>query len=514
MASDIKDNVSEELTIIERKVLPVLSEFKEVSEIVKKTGLKEIEVQRALQWLSNKSLVKIHKKEEEIINLTDRGKQQRDKKLPELRILENVEKNGEITRSELLKKGIISPDEFGGSIGKIKAMNGAFIENIINDIHFKKTAATKIVIDDIMNKTQAVLNTLNYPILTKILMSSKLAESVLELEKRGSIKKDKKTLWSATLTPEGEKLSKLKMDNKLSEKITSKMLKDKTWKNTTFRSFDIKSKVPRVNRGKKHFVNEAVDYIKSIWLEMGFEEMTGNDVQSAFWDMDTLFVPQDHPAREEQDTFYLHHKSKIPQKLFEKVKKVHENGGDTGSTGWQTKFSKEITSETLLRTHTTVLSARTISKLKKDDLPKKFFSIGKVYRNEALDWKHLFEFQQVEGIVVDPDCNLAQLKSYLREFFLKMGYSDVKIRPAHFPYTEPSAEVEVFNPVKREWVEMGGCGIFRPEVTKTLLGFECPVLAWGLGMERIISYYFGINDLRDLYKNDLEQIKRMKSWTK
>ncbi len=106
------------------------------------------------------------------------------------------------------------------------------------------------------------------------------------------------------------------------------------------------------------------------------------------------------------------------------------------------------------------------------------------------------------------------LKGYLKEFFSKMGFTDVRIRPAHFPYTEPSAEVEAYNPIKKQWVEMGGCGIFRPEVTKTLLGFECPVMAWGLGMERIISRYYEINDLREIYKNDLDQLKNTKTFLK
>ena len=200
--------------------------------------------------------------------------------------------------------------------------------------------------------------------------------------------------------------------------------------------------------------------------------------------------------------------------IWKKIKEVHENGGDTGSKGWETKWSESIAKENLLRTHTTVLSAQTISKLKESDLPAKFFSVGKVFRNEALDWKHLFEFYQVEGIVIDPDANLKHLKGYLKEFYNKMGYTDVRMRPAHFPYTEPSVEVEVFHPVKKEWIELGGAGIFRPEVTKPLFGTEIPVLAWGQGMGRIIMEYWRLNDLRDLYKNDIKQLREMNFWMK
>jgi phenylalanyl-tRNA synthetase alpha chain len=250
---------------------------------------------------------------------------------------------------------------------------------------------------------------------------------------------------------------------------------------------------------------------------MGFKEMKGSLMQTAFWDLDALFVPQDHPAREMQDTFFLSKPAKgkiIDAELFKRVKATHENGWTTGSKGWQYKFSEEKSQENLLRTHTTVLSARTIAALKKSDLPAKFFSVGKVFRNEALDWKHLFEFYQVEGIVIDPNANMTHLKGYLREFYKKMGFEKVRIRPSHFPYTEPSAEVEGFHPIKKEWVELGGSGIFRPEVVKPLLGFEVPVLAWGLGLERVITEYYHITDLRDCYKNDLEQLRTIKKWMK
>ncbi len=200
--------------------------------------------------------------------------------------------------------------------------------------------------------------------------------------------------------------------------------------------------------------------------------------------------------------------------MWERVKAVHENGGDTGSVGWQAPFDAKVSLLNLLRTHTTVLSAQTINKLKKENLPAKFFSINKVYRNEALDWKHLFEFHQVEGIVVDPNATLKDLKGYLVEFYKKMGFEKVRMRPAHFPYTEPSIEPEVWHPEKKEWIEVGGAGIFRPEVTKTLIGIEVPVLAWGLGLERIISPHYGITDIRELYHNDLKQLRRMKNFIK
>ena len=145
-------------------------------------------------------------------------------------------------------------------------------------------------------------------------------------------------------------------------------------------------------------------------------------------------------------------------------------------------------------------------------MPGKYFTVGRVFRNEKLDWKHLFEFHQVEGIVVDPDATFSQLIGYLRVFFAKMGYPEIRLRPHHFPYTEPSVEVDVWHPVRRQWIELGGAGVFRPEVAKTLTGEDVPVLAWGLGLERIIVDKFGFTDLRDLYRNDLAQLRETPSF--
>jgi phenylalanyl-tRNA synthetase alpha chain len=148
-----------------------------------------------------------------------------------------------------------------------------------------------------------------------------------------------------------------------------------------------------------------------------------------------------------------------------------------------------------------------LKELTPQDLPAKFFSVAKVYRNETLDWKHLAEFHQVEGIMVGEGLTLSDLIGLQKQFYKKMGYTDVRFRPAYFPYTEPSCEVEVYDPKKEQWVELGGMGVFRPEVVKPLLGMDVPVLAWGLGMERIITAYYNITDLREIYSNDLKALR-------
>ncbi len=495
---------------LERRVLPALTKEKEFSQIVKVSGLKEVEVMRALQWLENKKAIKINSEKKKVVNLDKNGKKYSKEGLPEKKLLSSL--NDKFQDLGLVsKKSGLDKEEINACIGILKRKLAIDLKRE-KELMIKLGPQGKRILKEESPEEKFLNN--SFPLeFDSIKDLERLALDNL-LKRRNFLKLEEVKDVSIELLELGKKLSKSNLKDDSLNRLTTGMLKTGKWKGKTFRAYDVEINVPKVHGGKKHFVNEAVSYIKRIWLDMGFKEMTGNYVQSAFWDLDSLFVPQDHPAREMQDTFYLEGKARLPKKIFEKVKAVHENGGNTGSKGWNCEFSKEEAEQLLLRTHTTVLSAKTISNLKKEDLPAKFFAVGKVFRNEALDWKHLFEFYQVEGIVVDPDANLKNLKGYLQEFYKKMGYNKVRMRPAHFPYTEPSVEVDVFHPVKKEWVELGGAGIFRPEVVKPLLGFDCPVLAWGQGMGRIISEYWKIKDIRDLYKNDLKQLREMKVWLK
>ncbi|MBU2523033.1 MAG: phenylalanine--tRNA ligase subunit alpha, partial [Nanoarchaeota archaeon] len=273
--------------------------------------------------------------------------------------------------------------------------------------------------------------------------------------------------------------------------------------------------VPKIHGGRKHFVNQSIEYARQTWLEMGFKEMSGEKTVSSFWNFDALFTAQDHPVREMHDTFFLKDVSaKLPdKKLVEAVKKAHESGVG-GSKGWRYLWNEKTATRVLLRTHTTFLSAQTLSRLNKKDLPAKYFSIGKCFRNETVDWKHGFEFNQTEGIVIDPDANLRNLLGYLKEFAKKMGFEKVKFQPSFFPYTEPSVEGMVWNEEKKEWIEVIAAGIFRPEVTIPLLGENIPVLAWGPGFDRLMMMAYEIKDLRELYSNDLKSMRSRRFWIK
>lgn len=493
----------------ERAVLPVLLEEKDFQQIVKKSKLQEIEVMRALQWLENKALLTISSTTKKLISLDKNGILYLKEGLPEKSFLNSLSDEFK-GLNVITKKSKLSREEVNACIGLLRKKNAIEVAKGEN-LQIKITEVGKKLREQ--KSPEELFLEKDFPLEANALSA---ADKALfeELKRRKEfLKLEDIKETKVSLTDLGKKVAEMDLQEEVTNRLTTGMLKKGDWKQTKFRAYDVEINVPQKYAGKKHFENEALEYIKSIWLDLGFTEMTGNYVQSAFWDLDALFTPQDHPAREMQDTFYLGGKARLPE-LWKKVKEAHQTGAGTGSTGWKYSFSKEETEQILLRTHTTVLSVQTLATLKKENLPAKFFAIGKVFRNEALDWKHLFEFYQVEGIVIDPNANLKHLKGYLTQFYKKMGFSKVRMRPAHFPYTEPSLEVDVYHPIRKQWVELGGAGIFRPEVVKPLLGFDCPVLAWGQGMGRIVSEYWNITDIRDINKNDLKQIREMKLWLK
>jgi phenylalanyl-tRNA synthetase alpha chain len=158
----------------------------------------------------------------------------------------------------------------------------------------------------------------------------------------------------------------------------------------------------------------------------------------------------------------------------------------------------------VLRTHTTASTVRELAR--EPTPPRKVFCVGPVFRREAIDYKHLPVFHQVDGIVIDEQASFATLLTLLRTFYSKMGFERIQFRPGFFPYTEPSVEVFVWMESRKDWFEMGGAGVFRTEVTEPL-GCRTPVLAWGLGLERLAMFRFGIADIRALYLAHLDWLK-------
>jgi len=511
MAQENINNIIKSLHPLERKLLEVMKASKPLTleSLQKASGLKQVEVMRALQWLSNKKIIELTSIKKKLIFLDSNGQKVKEAGLPEKRVILFLKKKKQASLSVLKNE---FGEVIGFSIGLLKKKAAITTEKTDKGLILKITKVGEKLLEKESLEEKFLKK--NFP-LNEDNLSPEDKFAIDSLKSRKSfLKLETKNVYTIKITKLFTDIIKQKMFNEsYIEKLSPEILKSGLWRTMKFRPYDIHADVPMLNIGKSHYVNQAIDHIKKIWLSMGFQEMRGTKAQSAFWDMDSLFVPQDHPAREMQDTFYLDVKpAKLP-KVFDTVKKMHEQG-DEESKGWGGKFKKEISSQVMLRTHTTVLSALEIANLKEEDLPKKFFKVDKVYRNEALDWKHLFELHQVEGIVVDENANFTHLLGYLKEFYAKLGHNKIRLRPAHFPYTEPSVEVEYFNKKKNAWVELGGAGMLRPEVTKMLFGKEIPVLAWGQGMERAISQYYDIHDIRDLYNNDIKQLRTIKSHLK
>ena len=320
-------------------------------------------------------------------------------------------------------------------------------------------------------------------------------------KRKGFINVKPRTDRRVSITKKGRKLLESGVTGrKKVTQLTPEMLSDGSWRDVELQPYDVTLAAKELYPGKEHAFQRTLDKVRRVFLEMGFTEIVSPWVESSFWDFDALFQPQDHPARDMQDTFYVakpDHCDLPDDELVEHIKDTHENGGGTGSTGWQYRWNRKLAHKPVLRTHTTAATIRALSQHTQGE-PGKYFVIGPVFRRETVDYKHLPVFHQVDGIIVDRSASLATLLGTLAAFYKKMGFPKIRFRPSFFPYTEPSAEVYLWLENRQEWVEMGGSGIFRPEVTLPV-GVTDRVLAWGLGLERLAMMIHNLKAIGDLY---------------
>jgi len=504
------ERILESLSPNERKILPYLEE-KSLVDICKKASLDKVSVLRSLEYLKNKGIAELLVEKRKIVQIGLNGALYRKKGLPERRLMNLLNEKRILKTDDAKKKSSLSEDEFRASLGVLKKRG--LIELKKDKIIFsanKEEISKKSPEESFLESLPLEYESFNEE--QKIIFEFlKKRKDIVQLKEEKII--------TIKITNKGRNILEADIQKRdLIEQITPELLKkDSMWKGKKFRRYDVRLPVSSISGGKRHFVNQATDYARKIWLEMGFQEMEKNLIVSSFWNFDALFTAQDHPVREMQDTFFLNSKTELPEKeLIKQVKKAHEQGV-SGSKGWQYSWNEEDAKNCVLRTHTTCLSAQKLyelSKLPSEKKKGKFFAVGKVFRNETIDWSHSFEFNQTEGIVVDKNVNFQHLLGYLKEFFKKMGFEKIRIRPAYFPYTEPSVEIDVWHPERKEWLELCGAGIFRPEVVIPLLGENLPVLAWGPGIDRILMDYYQIKDIREMYKNDFNQLRKIKFWIK
>ncbi|MBS3170818.1 phenylalanine--tRNA ligase subunit alpha [Candidatus Woesearchaeota archaeon] len=465
--------------------------FQELQELSK---MQEVEVMRALQWMENKNILKIKTDSKIIINLGEFGKKYQKEKLPERRLLEQL-KDNKLILSEIN----IPKEELNIAIGELKKKAAINLGKEVEITEQGKKLLTKEFLEEKLLKTLPKE-------LKDLTDEEKLAYENLKKRKDIILTEEIKTR-TITLTELGKKLTKEKLDLDLIETLTPKIIQDKSWENKSFRKYDIKTTVPRTYCGKRQPYMQFLNKIKFKLVQLGFKEISGPLIETEFFNFDVLFQPQDHPARTWTDTYHLKNptQGKLPDDLVvNRVKHAHENGGRTGSTGWGYKWNIEIAKQLMPRAHGTAVSARKM--VQGIEVPSKYFTIARVYRPDVIDATHLIEFNQMEGIVTDPSISFATLLGMLKHFAIEIaGAEEVKFFPDYYPFTEPSVQMSAKHP-QLGWIELGGAGIFRPEITQTL-GIDTPVMAWGLGIDRLAMFKLGIKDIRYLFSQDLKWLR-------
>ena len=501
--------VIDSLSHNEKKILLVLKELKLATpqEILKTGGFTTMdEVMGACSWLKAKGFVEFKEEIKEYYSLGKEGKEYVKNGLPEISFVSNiVQTYADVTTVLKFDDIRFDPDKKGIAIKWAKEKN--WIEMKKNENGVVVLTLTSVAVNAIKNEIKGedekVLRELSVEELPEEALDAK---GLAMLKKRQNVIKYREQVERTIyFTEQGQKLLEhdITVKDEISE-ITHETIRSGKWKDAEFRKYDINAPISVSYSGKFHPLKQMIHNIRQIFLEMGFKEVEYDYVVSCFWDMDVLFIPQDHPARDMQDTFYVEDSLPLPNKaLVQRIANAHENGGNTGSKGWGQKWNSEEARKAILRTHTTVNTIRYLAE--NPVSPVRIFSIGRVFRREAIDSTHLPEFYQIEGIIMEEHANFNMLVGILKEFYKRIGFENVRFRPGYFPYTEPSLEVEVY--FNGKWMELGGAGMFRPEVTLPL-GLKHRVLAWGLGLERLAMLKFGLNDIRDLYISDIDWLRK------
>ena len=478
--------MSQVLHPIEQKILKTLIDKKNLTpeELATMTKLSLDQIRRGIEWLKFKNLASVTESEKTIVTLGKRGSEAFEKGLPERQLVNHLRSldgySCEINDAKNYLK-----NEFGPAIANAKKNGWIEIhENRLMLKGYHDVTSEEKIIKLIATKSPLGISLYDFEDKDAIESLKKRPEFVILTSKKSIL---------VSLTEQGIETAK-SVPNEIDMTENVSEPSSHTMNSSIVRAIDVEAAAPIIFAAKSHPLRDVIDEVREIFVSLGFSEIIGNNVQSSFWNFDALFTPQDHPAREMQDTFYLDDvKAKTIAKP-DQIKKV----SDAHKKGWNYQWQNEEARKLVLRTHTTCVTIRALADQKYDEA--RLFSIGRVFRNEKLSYKHLAEFHQVEGVVVGKNVTLRDLMGLQTEFYHKMGIKKIKFWPTFFPYTEPSLQSMIYNEKLGKWVELFGMGIFRPEVTKPL-GIKNPVLAWGGGIERIAMLRYGLEDVRELYEN-------------
>jgi len=502
-----------------------------IEKVEKELGFKPGNGNQALSWLAGKGLVSEIRREKAVFyEITSLGREWKEKGSPEERILALVRQK--LNTQEYLSLADVAGalkmenKDIGSAFGSLSklgvlALDGdkkltiALPPESLDDPAKNPALAQFAVLRELFKKTQE---------------DGLLAEASLNDEEKkfisGIAKKrgasdaafrqiDREIVVFGFTVPAEAAADALKAAGISGEEIgtlSQQMLETGSWKGKAFRSYNVKTPPTRLTPGRSNPYAKFLENVKDKLASLGFEEFDGPLVETEFWNSDALFMPQFHSARDIHDSYSLTDPAKpgeiakaksIEEPWLSNVASAHENGGKTGSRGWSYTFDREFTRRLILRSQGTVLSAKTLPKAK---IPGKYFGIVRCFRYDRVDATHLPDFYQTEGIVLGETVNLRTLLGMLDMFAREVaGAKEVKYVPGYFPFTEPSVEVHIKHPVLG-WFELGGSGIFRPEVTQSL-GVNVPVAAWGIGIDRMALMALGLNDLRDLFSGNIEDVR-------
>lgn len=466
---------------------------------------------QALSWLEAKAFVAESKRELVVeYELTDLGRDYVERGTPEERILVELEK-GPCTIPELSANLGLENRDIGSAFGSLSKA-GAVAMGAEKQVTLKDaSAATEVKELRVILKKAASEGTLPASAFT--------ADELLILEgvskKRGAssapfrLIEREEVAYNLTTAGGDARTEILKSGITGDEigEITPELLRSGAWKGKQFRAYNIHVPPSRALVGRRNPYSAYLDHVKDKLIALGFQQFDGSLVETEFWNSDALFMPQFHSARDIHDVYHLKvptHATKIDEPYLSQVAQAHEDGWETGSHGWRYSFDRDFTRRLILRSQGTAVSARTLPTAA---VPGRYFGMLRCFRPDDVDATHLSDFYQTEGIVLSEDVNLKTLLGLLEMFAVEVaGAADVKYVPGYFPFTEPSVEVHIKHPVLG-WFELGGSGIFRPEVTEPL-GVHVPVLAWGLGIDRMALMSLGLDDLRELFSPDLQSVRR------
>ncbi len=509
-------NIIKNLHPLEIKVLLKYSDKDELTseKLIKELDYKEGHANQAFSWLGGKELLKeTGRVAHTYYEITDMGKALAKDGTVEERVVSLLKDSGAKTLPEIASALKIENKDIGSAFGQL-AKDGILKMNAEKKAEYTGAAlpARIAVASGLLKMAESSTNGQ----IDKKDLSKEQQDVIATLaKKRGATDSPFKIIERETVTyklvPEAAEvkaeLEKAGVTGNEIGEITPKMLASGEWKNGTFRGYNISLQPARIIPGRTNPYVQFLESVKDKLCSLGFQEFDGPLVETEFWNGDALFMPQFHAARDIHDVYRIKnptHAKSIEEPYLSNVARVHENGGDSGSRGWDYKFDREFTRRLILRSQGTVLSAH---QLHKAEVPGKYFGIARCFRYDKVDATHLSDFYQTEGIVIGEEVNLRTLLGFLKMFATEIaGATEVKYVPGYFPFTEPSVEVHIKHPVLG-WFELGGSGIFRPEVTKAM-GIDVPVLAWGIGIDRMALMALGLNDLRELFCEDIERVRQ------